>query len=60
MMASTIPALVVFAAPAFASWWCARRAAAGGDGRGRPPALIATAVAVGFAALNAAAYVAGG
>jgi hypothetical protein len=49
---STIPALLVFAAPAFLATRFARRAAGAGDRRGWLPAGIAIALAVAFVVLN--------
>ncbi|HSP60648.1 MAG TPA: hypothetical protein VLO09_06270 [Ornithinimicrobium sp.] len=56
ILVSSVPALLVFFLPAVVSAWFARRAARHGDRRGWVPAGILTLVAVGFVALNLAAY----
>ncbi|MGD8199842.1 hypothetical protein ACQE98_04180 [Ornithinimicrobium sp. W1679] len=56
VLVSSVPALLVFFLPAVVSAWFARRAARHGDRRGWVPAGILTLVAVGFVALNLAAY----
>jgi hypothetical protein len=52
MLAASIPALAVFAAPAVLTTFFARRAARVGNPKGRAPMVIALAVAGGFIALN--------
>jgi hypothetical protein len=60
MLASTIPALVVFAIPGIGAWWFGRRAVREGDRRGHVPAWIGLAVALAFVAMNVlAAFVPG-
>ena len=56
ILASSVPALLVFFLPAVVSAWFARRADRQGDRRGWVPAGILTLVAVGFVGLNLAAY----
>ena len=56
MAVTTIPALIVFAIPAFIAWHFGRRAVRAGARRGWLPAALGTAIAVGFAALNVVAY----
>ena len=52
ILLATVPALLVFCAPAVISSWFARRAAAHGDRRGWVPAGLLIALAVLFIATN--------
>ena len=56
-IASTVPALVVFAIPGIIAWIFGRRAQRAGVRRGAVPAWIGFAIAVLFALLNALAAV---
>ena len=57
MVASTVPALVVFAIPGIAAWVFGRRARRVGDRRGLLPAWIGVTIAAAFALLNGVAAV---
>ena len=60
MLASTIPALLVFAIPGILAWIFGRRAVRAGDRRGNIPAWIGIAIALMFVATNVlAAFVPG-
>ncbi|MGV8848280.1 MAG: hypothetical protein ACOH16_01920 [Propionibacteriaceae bacterium] len=60
MLASTIPALVVFAIPGILAWFFGRRAVRAGDRRGNIPAWIGLVIALLFVATNVlAAFVPG-
>lgn len=60
MIASTVPALVVFALPGVAAWIFGRRAARRGDRRGYVPAAIGAVIAGAFVVTNVlAAFVPG-
>lgn len=52
MLTATVPALVVFALPAFLAVHFGRRAVRLGDPRAKVPMWLAVAFAVGFALLN--------
>lgn len=52
MLAATVPALVVFALPAFAATWFGRRAVRLGDPRGRTPMIVGIVIALGFVLMN--------
>lgn len=55
MLASTIPALIVFAIPGVVAWIFGRRAVRHGDQRGNVPAIIGLVIAGAFALMNAMA-----
>lgn len=55
MLTATVPALLVFALPAVPAFIFGKRAIRAGDHRGRVPIIVAAVVALGFAAMNAAA-----
>ena len=57
MVASTVPALIVFALPGIAAWIFGRRAKREGERRGAVPAWIGAGIAIAFALQNALAAV---
>jgi hypothetical protein len=56
-VASTVPALIVFAVPGILAWVFGRRARREGDRRGSVPAWIGVSIASAFALTNALAAV---
>jgi hypothetical protein len=57
VMASAIPALLVFSTPGVLAVWLGRRAMALGRTDGRTPAIVGAGIALGMLALNALSYV---
>lgn len=60
VLAATVPALIVFALPAFAAVHFGRQALRLGDRRARVPMTIAVVVATGFVLINVLAPLLGG